>query len=171
MVRSSFITFRNYSTHILIFSNHSCQSPVSNLVRIENWPQQIIYLLIFFSRSTTHFCLASGTHLAHWRKKIKPINFEFTGFVSSPSWARTNNPSVNSRMLCHWAIEEYYKIISTNNPISCHLRHSIGSSLKILIYLQNRIHLVHPVSYHIFFQNTRPDRSFSLCLLVKPSTD
>ena len=25
---------------------------------------------------------------------------------SSPSWARTNNPSVNSRMLYHWAIEE-----------------------------------------------------------------
>ena len=27
--------------------------------------------------------------------------------LSSPSWARTNNPSVNSRMLYHWAIEEY----------------------------------------------------------------
>ena len=28
-------------------------------------------------------------------------------FFSSPSWARTNNPSVNSRVLYHWAIEEY----------------------------------------------------------------
>ena len=29
--------------------------------------------------------------------------------LSSPSWARTNNPSVNSRMLYHWAIEEYLR--------------------------------------------------------------
>ena len=29
--------------------------------------------------------------------------------LNSPSWARTNNPSVNSRMLYHWAIEEYLR--------------------------------------------------------------
>ena len=28
-------------------------------------------------------------------------------FSSSPSWARTNNPTVNSRVLYHWAIEDY----------------------------------------------------------------
>ena len=28
-------------------------------------------------------------------------------FASSPSWARTNNPTVNSRVLYHWAIEDY----------------------------------------------------------------
>ena len=33
--------------------------------------------------------------------------------TNSPSWARTNNPSVNSRMLYHWAIEEYLKVIHT----------------------------------------------------------
>ena len=32
--------------------------------------------------------------------------------LSSPSWARTNNPSVNSRMLYHWAIEEYLRNLS-----------------------------------------------------------
>ena len=26
---------------------------------------------------------------------------------NSPGWTRTNNPSVNSRMLCHWATEDY----------------------------------------------------------------
>ena len=29
---------------------------------------------------------------------------------NSPSGTRTCNPSVNSRMLCHWAIEEYFAI-------------------------------------------------------------
>ena len=29
-------------------------------------------------------------------------------FSNSPSWARTNNPTVNSRVLCHWAIEECF---------------------------------------------------------------
>ena len=33
---------------------------------------------------------------------------------SSPSWARTNNPTVNSRVLYHWAIEEY---VNYNNTI------------------------------------------------------
>ena len=30
-----------------------------------------------------------------------------SGFFGSPGRARTYNPSVNSRMLCHWATEEY----------------------------------------------------------------
>ena len=35
---------------------------------------------------------------------------------NSPSWARTNNPSVNSRMLYHWAIEEYKKVYTFKTP-------------------------------------------------------
>ena len=40
---------------------------------------------------------------------------------NSPSWARTNNPSVNSRMLYHWAIEEYHE------SIFCWLKHHVPS--------------------------------------------
>ena len=40
---------------------------------------------------------------------------------NSPSWARTNNPSVNSRMLYHWAIEEYHE------SIFCLLKHHVPS--------------------------------------------
>ena len=37
--------------------------------------------------------------------RLKDLQFLLQ--VSSPSWARTNNPSVNSRMLYHWAIEDH----------------------------------------------------------------
>ena len=44
-----------------------------------------------------------------WFFVIKiPVNTDvYRLFSSSPSRARTYNPSVNSRMLYHWAIEEY----------------------------------------------------------------
>ena len=33
---------------------------------------------------------------------------------NSPSWARTNNPAVNSRVLYHWAIEDYFFFFSSD---------------------------------------------------------
>ena len=36
-------------------------------------------------------------------------------FSSSPSWARTNNPTVNSRVLYHWAIEDYSFFLSLSS--------------------------------------------------------
>ena len=38
----------------------------------------------------------------------------FTGFSNSPSWARTNNPAVNSRVLYHWAIEDHFYFFSSD---------------------------------------------------------
>ena len=39
-------------------------------------------------------------------------------FSSSPSWARTNNPTVNSRVLYHWAIEDYSFFLLSRLPSS-----------------------------------------------------
>ena len=36
------------------------------------------------------------------------------GLINSPSRVRTYDPSVNSRMLCRWAIEEYFYLKSFN---------------------------------------------------------
>ena len=46
-------------------------------------------------------------------------------FSSSPSWARTNNPTVNSRVLYHWAIEDY--------NIYMYLQNCIQETLFILL--------------------------------------
>ena len=50
-----------------------------------------------------------------WSHNILYINLLYSLFIklysfikrNSPSWARTNNPTVNSRVLYHWAIEDY----------------------------------------------------------------
>ena len=60
--------------------------------------------------------------------------------ANSPSWARTNNPSVNSRMLYHWAIEDHKGMC-----------------------LQNRIQTINPTSFSSILNLT-------LSCLVKPST-
>ena len=39
---------------------------------------------------------------------MKPITFVIGLFAGSPGRARTYNNSVNSRVLCHWATEEYW---------------------------------------------------------------
>ena len=42
-------------------------------------------------------------------------------FFSSPSWARTNNPTVNSRVLYHWAIEDYLLFQILTVPSKLHI--------------------------------------------------
>ena len=69
-------------------------------------------------------------------------------FSNSPSWARTNNPTVNSRVLYHWAIEDY-------SLFSYALSHA-RSSIQLLppqiplsgafMYLQNCIQATLPYS-------------------------
>ena len=67
------------------------------------------------------------------------------GFSSSPSWARTNNPAVNSRVLYHWAIEDYsvfLHIFFGVRPCRCSTDwaiedYSLLPLLPSLLYLQN----------------------------------
>ena len=56
--------------------------------------------------------------------------------LTSPSWVRTNDPSVNSRMLYRWAIEDYLywsipsKLHTKNHPFSITL---LGYALDLLV--------------------------------------
>ena len=59
--------------------------------------------------------------------------------TNSPSWARTNNPSVNSRMLYHWAIEEYHE------SIFCWLKHHVPSKPPTESYY------IHPIIASLFW--------------------
>ena len=53
---------------------------------------------------------------------------------NSPSWVRTNDPSVNSRMLYHWAIEEYLYSI---NPF---VSFDKGFYLLLYFYVPSKLH-------------------------------
>ena len=45
--------------------------------------------------------------------------------INSPSWTRTNNPTVNSRVLYHWAIEDYCLLNKSLQTITLFIHHSI----------------------------------------------
>ena len=84
-----------------------------------------------------------------WFFVIKiPVNTDvYRLFSSSPSRARTYNPSVNSRMLYHWAIEEYqyfpflrnctfktsYRLIKCRHYAISHLLSAFGQALGRLV--------------------------------------
>ena len=98
--------------------------------------------------------------------KKTSINISVYGsYPNSPSWVRTNDPSVNSRMLYRWAIEEYLFIIALFLSFSS----AFFSFLKIFIYLQNHIQssLFHPffLSYHskLSLRGNHSRTSFSHC--------
>ena len=84
------------------------------------------------------------------------------GFLNSPSWARTNNPAVNSRVLYHWAIEDYsvfLHIFFGVRPCRCSaielsritlfFSQYISCGSPPLIYLQNYILKHHPTSWFL----------------------
>ena len=91
---------------------------------------------------------------------------------SSPSWARTNNPSVNSRMLYHWAIEEYLRnlfltIVTIAQSFSknkyfaennCKRPSDLSDGLSDIPSKPHTLYI-----YHSIFVNTT--------IQVKPSTD
>ena len=71
--------------------------------------------------------------LLYWNI-IKKTEIKSISVFNSPSWVRTNDPSVNSRMLYHWAIEEY--LYSINSFVSFDKGFYL---LFYFIYLQNCI--------------------------------
>ena len=80
-----------------------------------------------------------------YRKKteIKSISV-----FNSPSWVRTNDPSVNSRMLCRWAIEDYPE--DTYIPSKSHTAKSLPSCSSfsyLLGYALDRLVTVSSVHY------------------------
>ena len=56
----------------------------------------------------------------------------------SPSWARTNNPSVNSRVLYHWAIEEDSLCFASQNV-------RLVSDFLLLLFDFNVFYSVKPI--------------------------
>ena len=88
--------------------------------------------------------------------------------ASSPSRARTYNNSVNSRVLYHWAIEEYLlnyrcQLLSQRHVISYHI--FIVLSTTFFIFFACTLKTAHK----LFISNLLPFPT--LTFLVKPSTD
>ena len=86
---------------------------------------------------------------------------------NSPSWVRTNDPSVNSRMLYHWAIEEYRRnffltivtiaqSFSKNNTFSKNNIKNHQISLMAFRYTFKTAYTTH-LSFHFLW--TQPFRS------------
>ena len=82
---------------------------------------------------------------------------------NSPSWVWTNDPSVNSRMLCRWAIEEYRFERSSNLCTLASLTTIKFSQLSNLwrLYLQNRT-LIENFSF-LYEQNTLIMKTENFC--------
>ena len=55
--------------------------------------------------------LTNGPYL----KRPALLSFQNILLLNSPSGTRTCNPPVNSRMLCHWAIEDYFRTLKTEH--------------------------------------------------------
>ena len=75
-----------------------------------------------------------GDVLTAWPRGLFP-SFPFSSYKkkSSPSRARTYNPSVNSRMLYHWAIEDHPCKLRETFMITL----SVGSLLTIWWFIMN----------------------------------
>ena len=84
----------------------------------------------------------------------KKTEINLISVFNSPSWVRTNDPSVNSRMLYHWAIEEYLYSI---NPF---VSFDKGFYLLFYFYIPSKLHT----------RNISFSSYLSPCL-VMPSTD
>ena len=84
---------------------------------------------------------------------LKKTEIKSISVFNSPSWVRTNDPSVNSRMLYHWAIEEYLYSI---NPF---VSFDKGFYLLFLFYVPSKLHtrniFFHP-TYHLAWSCPRP---------------
>ena len=65
---------------------------------------------------------------------LKKTEIKSISVFNSPSWVRTNDPSVNSRMLYHWAIEEYLYSI---NPF---VYFDKGFYLLFYFYIPSKLH-------------------------------
>ena len=72
--------------------------------------------------------------------------------INSPSRARTYNPTVNSRVLYHWAIEDY--IIFLNKYIDKILHMKMISSISVKTYLGQALDLLVTVSYMCYHTST-----------------
>ena len=89
--------------------------------------------------------------------------------VSSPSWARTNNPPVNSRMLYHWAIEDQSSFCFLKSFRTPLLPEPSKSHISSEIFFL-------PTSFQLPSIFLRLPRSlvsrfhFSFLFLIKPST-
>ena len=83
----------------------------------------------------------------------KKTKTDLISVFNSPSWVRTNDPSVNSRMLYHWAIEEYLYSI---NPF---IFFDKGFYLLFYFYVPSKLHtrniFFHP-TYHLAWSCPRP---------------
>ena len=87
--------------------------------------------------------------------KFSPL---FIRRLNSPSWARTNNPTVNSRVLYHWAIEDHVLRKCTLTPSKLHTDYTTSYALLqafILPFLKN-----------LFWSSPRPISSSPLHTLL-----
>ena len=127
------------STHLLLLATSCFKQKADDRTRTDN-------LLI------TNQLLCQLSHIGIFNCQMTPTGFEpvlppWKGDVltawpwgqvfksSSPSRARTYNPSVNSRVLYHWAIEEYHLVnhgvLVNNNTFDLKMQ------VLFYLYLQN----------------------------------
>ena len=85
---------------------------------------RLVYHAIFFSSRIIHWLTSTGFEpvLPPWKGDVLTAwpwgrLSQILNIKNSPSRARTYNNSVNSRVLYHWAIEEYYKGLYLQNFI------------------------------------------------------
>ena len=131
------------STHFLLFSKKPMigLEPITCWLQIScsaNWATSAYDLWLLTQRIAVLKMTPTGFEpvLPPWKGDVLTAWPWGQGFKSSsPSRARTYNPSVNSRVLYHWAIEEYHLVnhgvLVNNNTFDLKMQ------VLFYLYLQN----------------------------------
>ena len=85
---------------------------------------------------------------------------------NSPSWARTNNPTVNSRVLYHWAIEENLK--QKCNAFLQHISWISCNKIILSLKLINILKYNHNSLYNYLILSNHFTKTFTLNKSIHP---